>query len=263
MKARWMLAAMLALAACGQDSTVDPAAGTPGLPSLPAPLADEADTDVVETIDFVAISTYDNNWYLSAGWPGQYPPGFAVIDLDVRVQARMRPVPSDPQDVSCQLPEFANYQLWNRERVLSDGLVFFVASLKAPVTLSQDAQVEHVAESGVLETLDLVRGDVLTFLRYEGEGFMVVSFNGQTYNINESELRDISDIASVTPRTDEWARVTCLGGKQAWLLLSEVLTEPGIGPSPLSGFGESTDLSAEDVLAVREMIAFSEEAPPP
>lgn len=260
MRACWIGAAMLLLAACGQDAPVSQSGGQASLPGAPGSASSESVAPQAEVMDFAAISTYDANWYLSPGWPGEYPAGFAVVDSDVKVPARMRPVPSDPQDVTCQLPEFANYQIWNRERTLSDKLVFFVASLKAPVTLIQDAQVEHVAETGVLQTLELVSGDVLTFLRYEGEGFMVVSFNGQNYNINESELRDISDIASVVPRADEWVRVTCVGGKQAWLLYSEVLFEPGVGPSPLSGFGESFDLSPEDVSAVREMMSFQDEA---
>lgn len=263
MRACWIGAAMLALAACGQDTPANRASVPAGLPGPLDESGGGSPVPQVPAIDFAAISTYDENWDLSAGWPGEYPGGFSVVDADVKVQARMRPAPSDPQDVTCALPEFANYQLWNRDRTLNDDLVFFVASLKVPVTLSQDAQVEHVAGTGVLQTLDLARGDVLTFLRYEGEGFMIVSFNGQNYNINESELRDISDIASVVPRADEWVRVTCLGGKHAWLLYAEVLAEPGIGPSPLSVFGESADLTPEDVAAVRELMAFSEEAPSP
>lgn len=262
MRACWIGAAMLMLAACGQDAAVDASDGASGLPGLPGGATAESVEPEAEKIDFAAISDYDENWHLSPGWPGEYPGGFSVIDPDVKVPARMRPVPSDPQDVTCQLPEFANYQIWNRERTQSDNLVFFVASLRAPVTLNQDAQVEHVANSGVLQTLDLVKGDVLTFLRYEGEGFMVVSYKGVPYNINESELRDISDIASIVPRADEWVRVTCLGGKQAWLLYSEVLTEEGIGPSPLSGFGESADLTPEEVMSVREIVESSQEAPP-
>jgi hypothetical protein len=250
MRFGWMLAGMLLVAACGRDG-----AGAPGSVAEGAEAAAAgAEQAAKPAIDYAALSGYDDSWFLSAGWPGEYPPGFAVLDPDVKVPARARPNPGDPQDISCMLPQLANYQLWNNARSDEDKLEYFVATKKVPVTVLEDTVVEYIGEAGI-ESLSLKKGDQLTYLRYIGEGFTVMSFNGKEFDINEGELANVTDITNKAQDENLWVRVTCLGGKQAWLMFDEVIQETGIYPSPITGYGEAADILPGDVDAVREAVA--------
>lgn len=260
MRFGWILSAALFVAACGQGE-VPPQAGTEGVPgaeaaSIAGARAHPADAPPeTPPVDYAALSGYDGNWFLSPGWPGEYPPGFAVLDADVRVPARARPNPTDPQDITCLLPQYANYQLWNNARNDADDLDYFVATKKLPVTVLEDTEVEFVGQAGI-EKLPLKAGEQLTYLRYIGEGFTVMSFKGREFDINEGELREITDIGALENEEDLWVRVTCLGGKQAWLLFDEVVQEEGVYPSPITGYGDAKDIRPEEVETVREMMAI-------
>lgn len=256
MRFGWILSAALFVAACGQsDVAPDGAAEGPvgDEAAIVASDTGEAAAAPVET-DYAALSGYDDSWFLSPGWPGEYPPGFAVLDAEVKVPARARPNPTDPQDITCHLPQYANYQLWNNLRNDSDDLDYFVATKKLPVTVLEDTEVEFVGDAGI-EKLALKAGDQLTYLRYIGEGFTVMSFNGREFDINEGELREITDIGAIENEEDLWVRVTCLGGKQAWLLFDEVVQEKGVYPSPITGYGEAHDILPEEVENVRAMMS--------
>ena len=68
---------------------------------------------------------------------------------------------------------------------------------------------------------------------------------------NEAELRDISDIGSMPTVEDQWVRVTCEGGDQAWLLYASVIEHPGVVPSPMLAYGEASDIAPEDAEQIR------------
>jgi hypothetical protein len=249
MRFGWVLAGALILAACGQKGGAGPAAPD-GDPASAAAAAGAA-APVRPPLDYAALSGYDvASWFLSPGWPGEYPPGITVLDADVKVPARARPNPTDPQDINCLLPQYANYQLWNTARTEADNLEYFVATKKVPVNVLEDAEVEFIGEDGI-RTLSLKKGDQLTYLRYIGEGYTVMAFNGREFDINEGELSSITDIAETDLDEDLWLRVTCLGGRQAWLMFDEVIDEPGIYPSPITGYGEAVDIAPGDVETVR------------
>jgi len=253
MRFGWVLAGTLLLAACGQKDETSPGSAV----NSAAPAGVEAaasEAAVRPPLDYAGLSGYDDTWFLSPGWPGEYPPGFAVLDADVKVPARARPNPTDPQDISCILPQYANYQLWNNARTEADDLEYFVATKKVPVTVLEDTEIEFVGEEGI-EKLALKQGDELIYLRYIGEGFTVLSFNGREFDINEGELSNVTNIADASLEEDLWVRVSCLAGKQAWLMFDEVISEPGIYPSPITGYGDATDIDPADVDSVREAVA--------
>lgn len=254
MRFGWVLAGALFLAACGQKDGAGPAA--PGSDAAAAAAAAGADVAGRPPLDYAALSGYDvADWFLSPGWPGEYPPGITVLDADVKVPARARPNPTDPQDINCLLPQYANYQLWNSARAEMDNLEYFVATRKVPVNVLEDAEVEFFTDDGI-KTLSLKKGDQLTYLRYIGEGYTVMAFNGREFDINEGELSNITDIAEAELDEDLWLRVTCLGGKQAWLMFDEVIDEPGIYPSPITVYGEADDIAPGDVEAVRAAMSL-------
>ena len=274
MRKAWILALAAGLAACGQPAET-PATGpkppveTAETPdgALPAempssePIASPYDVAEAapENIDFAALAGYPETWHVSYGWPGEYPSGFVVLEQGVTVPGRARPNPRVPADISCTLPQYANYQIWNTDRVQRDSLEFIVATQIEPVTMQVDAQVETPGDTG-MQVLSLKAGDVLSYLRYLGEGFAIFGFNGQEYTINEAELRDISSITGAALEEDQWVNVACIGGTRAWLLYDEAVAEDAIVPSPIVGFGEAADILPDEVDKVRaeglEMEAF-------
>lgn len=251
MRFGWVLAGALVLAACGQETGPAPGSASEGGPGA-GPASAQSELPARPAIDYKALSGYDDGWYLSPGWPGEYPPGFAVLDADVKVPGRARPNPGDPQDVSCLLPQYANYQIWNNARTRQDQLEYFVATRKVMVNVLEDAEVEYIGASGLVP-LSLKKGDQLTYLRYVGEGYTVMSFNGQEFDINEGELHNVTDLGNAELEEDLWVRVSCLGGGNAWLMFDEVVREKGIYPSPITGYGEAADILPGDVDSVREM----------
>ena len=277
MKRAWILALAGSLVACGQP------ADTPAGGNASAPPAAEHETlqaevpesepiaspyEVAESApddrDFAALAGYPDTWYVSYGWPGEYPAGFVVLEQGVTVNGRARPNPDAPANVACTLPQYANYQIWNRERVERDSLEFIVASKIEPVTMLVDAKIETPGDEG-MQVLDLKAGDVLSYLRYLGEGFAIFGVNGQEYTINEAELRDISSMSAVSLEEDQWVEVACIGGTRAWLLYDDAIAHDEIVPSPIVGFGEASDIYPDEVDKVRaeglELEAF-QNAPP-
>jgi hypothetical protein len=247
-------AAAVVLAACGQP------ADTPDESDIIATDGAELEPENTGTTgpasdyvqpDYARLSGYGEGWYISPGWPGEYPAGFVVLDEGVTVKARARPNPAAPQDMDCTLVRLANYQLWNNPRVAADELEFFVATRTFPVTLTQDASVEFISDAGSMQTLDLKQGDQFTYLRYLGEGFAILSYEGTEYDINEAELMDVTDIQNSKGEEDEWVRVTCTGGAQPWLLYDEVVAVDGIVPSPITGYGDASDITLEQVETLR------------
>ena len=262
MKKAWILALAGSLAACGQPADT-PADGG----ATPAPVENEAlaaDMPEAEPIaspyevaesapndrDFSALAGYPDTWYVSYGWPGEYPAGFVVLEQGVTVSGRARPNPDEPANVACTLPQYANYQIWNRERVERDNLEFIVASKIEPVVMQVDANIETPGDEG-MQVLELKAGDVLSYLRYLGEGFAIFRVNGQEYTINEAELRDISSMSAVSLEEDQWVEVACIGGTRAWLLYDDAIAHDDIVPSPIVGFGEASDIYPDEVDKVR------------
>ncbi|KDA04258.1 hypothetical protein [Hyphomonas oceanitis] len=255
MKYGWILTAAILLAACGQPKDVpqesDIVAVEDHEMAQPGSLSETPQASDYVAPDFAKLSGYGEGWYISPGWPGEYPAGFVVLDESISVMGRAKPNPASPQDKACTLPQLANYQLWNNPRVSSDELEFFVATKTFPVTLNQDAQIEYISDAGSMQTLDLKQGEQLNYLRYLGEGFAILSYAGTEYDINEAELMDITDIQSTKGQEDEWLRVTCSDGSKVWLLYDEVVTVPGIVPSPITGYGDASDITLDQVEGIR------------
>ena len=264
MKKAWILALAGSLVACGQP------ADKPAGDDLSAPEVAEHDDALLAEVpeseplaspyevaesapddrDFAALAAYPDTWHVSYGWPGEYPAGFVVLEQGVTVNGRARPNPDAPANVACTLPQYANYQIWNRQRVERDHLEFIVASKIEPVVMKVDANIETPGDEG-MRVLNLKAGDVLSYLRYLGEGFAIFSFDGQEYTINEAELRDISSMTGASLEEDQWVEVACIGGTRAWILYDDAIAHDEIVPSPIVGFGEASDIYPDEVDRVR------------
>ena len=269
MKKAWILALAGGLAACGQpaggpaDTPAEIAeedvlpVEVPAEPALTSPY--EVTEAAPDNTDYAALAGYPDTWHVSYGWPGEYPAGFVVLDQGVTVPGRAKPNREAPAKISCTLPQYANYQIWNYQRARRDKLEFIVATRIEPVTMTVDASIEYPSDTG-MQILQLKTGDVLSYLRYLGEGFAIFGFEGGEYTINEAELRDISSMTNAGLMEDQWVEVACIGGTRAWLFYDEVIDEEAIVPSPIVGFGEASDILPDEVEEVRaqglEMEAF-------
>jgi hypothetical protein len=244
-----LFAAALALAACGGPRD----AADQGARSDRNENAAGRAGDAYAPPDFEAIAGYPEGWHISPGWPGPFVEGFAILESAVTVKARARPNPEAPADLSCALPALANYQAWNLARVAEDGLEFFVATETQDIEITAAADIETVTDDGS-SVLKLKAGDVLTYLQDLGDGDATVAYRGQLASIQLADLDGISNSATIEDRSDKWARVKCSGGAEAWVRLDDMLTTPGIGPSPIGRFGESADLTEDDAAQLKDQL---------
>lgn len=237
------------LAACGKPA--DPPAQAETSPAAPEAVEQIETTSRLSLSDFEALAEYSSDWTVSDTWPGEFPTGFAVLRGGVSVPARGAPKAAEPADQSCPLEALANYQAWNDMRNEQDDVQYFSASQAFPVTMTQSAQVEYVGPEGIT-TLDLSEGDQLIYQHYMAEGFAAFEYNGEQLELNEAELRDISDLSSHEVTEDQWIYLTCADGVARWVLYADALQTDGIVRSPLVGPGETGDLTeeqAEELLA--------------
>ena len=235
------------LAACG-PSEPDVAASEPSEPPAETEVASETEPSpqpLPEPEPEAATASYNEEvWYISGGWPGEYPPGFSVLDENVTLMGRKFMHEDEPKVVTCRVPQNATYQLWNSGRVESDNLEFVTVSERLEITINTDTTVDAPTDEDFTNTLDLKAGDVLTYLRYVGEGWAVMEHELTEYQIEENSLNGVSDVDKVFDGSKKdylWAQISCADDARtrAWLLFDEVIKTEGMVMSPITGFGES------------------------
>lgn len=216
----------------------------------PPPSPDEIDAQLPDH--------YASGWAVTAGWPGEYPAGFSILKDNIVLKAHSRMHPLTPTRIDCPVPQYASYQQWNFERAEKDDLNFQVATKVFKITMTKDASIEYPSDEMGYQskTLDLKIGDQLSYLRYLGEGFTIVEFEGNEYEINEGELYEVSDINNISNSGGEdlWLELNCADESKtrAWVLYDEVMRQDGVGPTPIKGYGESYDIFESEVAGILE-----------
>ena len=237
----------LVLGACGDSSPELPGTDI-GLPSAELPDANDA-MGTAQT----DIPIYNEEvWFARDAWPGEYPAGFSVIEEGVTVMVRAGMHDRLPKDIACPLPQNATYQHWNTDRVEADKLRFVSLSERFDISITENGDIFTASDSSSDEILNVKAGDEITYLYYIAEGWAMIEHNGTEYEIEEGSLSEISNIQEAANGVmDEmlWLELPC-GDVRGWLLYSEVLQEPGIVITPITGFGEARDLTEEDRQAV-------------
>lgn len=212
MKLIWIAASLLLISACTEETT----AKTP--------------------------SAYDVNWYVSDGWPGEYPQGFTILKEGVVLKGRAEMDKALPAGIDCPVPQRANYNQWNHERVKIDDLHFVSASMKFTVTVNEDVSVAAVNDEAD-ETLNLKKGETLTYLTYIAEGFALMSYKGVDYQINEADFDNKASFGSTENVEDDlWADIPCADGQRGWVLFAELQNVDGVGETEHTEYGNSSDL---------------------
>ena len=251
------------LTACGGSSSDDKS--DPALPNEPEKIAEIPAPPAAELDDPAPVTAAYNEevWYVSNGWPGEYPPGFSVLEDGVTVKGRTGMHQDVSASIDCGLPKMATYQQWNVSRAEADALEFMTVSEKLEITLTKDAALDAPTDTNFEHKLNLTAGDTLTFLRYLGEGWSIMEHAGTEYQIHEGELGEVSDIEAAAKNAADdllWVNVPCTSGERAWLLYDEALKTEGIGPTPIIGYGDARDLTDQDRLDAIEQMKWALEA---
>lgn len=210
---------------------------------------------------------YGDDWAVTGGWPGEYPAGFSILKNNTVLKAHPHMNPLTEANIECPVPKFATYQQWNHTRAEADDLDFVVATKVFTITMIKDLNIQVPDPDDLVGfkdmTLTLKSGDTLSYLRYLGEGFAIVDFKGTEYQIDEQDLRDVSDIdqASQTSTVDLWLELPCANQdkSRAWVLYDEVIRQDGVGPAPIFGYGVSQDITQKDIADIKELMAVNAE----
>lgn len=191
-----------------------------------------------------ALAAYDDGWYRAPFWPGEYPPGF-LVERTQTILVRDRADPDAPRIAECLLVENAVYHPWNFSRVQARDLIFATYSQIVPYVVTAPAEIVLYREdTGAEAVVGLEPGDRWDYLAYQAEGFFTIAYDGLVYTADQS-LIEVSE--AVEPGTDPsgsedlWLKLWCENGRRGWILLSEVLGQPGIGDPVITDFGFAED----------------------
>lgn len=228
MTARILLAASLALVAA---------------PAFAAPAAPVAsDKPAAAATAPAAPPAYDDSWYRTDGWSGEYPDGFSVLK-DITVKLRPVLSPSAERTIDCALPTKATYHPWNSARVAEQNLDFvaFTRVQDWEITTAYDA-LFYSDVDGSEYTVHFAPGDRWRYLAYYAEGTFAMEFQGKPYT-GDQGLIDASKQIGTTEGYEEWMRIDCPNNMWGWLYMRDmVIDDVTFGGPNIGEYGSSSDL---------------------
>ena len=187
-------------------------------------------------------ATYDDSWYRAPFWSGEYPDGFSVVKTTT-VQLRSMLDKDAEKSISCELPQGATYQPWNRERVEEQGLWFTSFTKIGEYKMTKPFETTLYRRSDATEVqVSLEAGDVWRYLVYFGEGAFLIEYEGEEYDGNQ-DLLDYSQQMGDAGGYEEWLRINCSNNQWGWLFMGDINLDDGTFVSPnITTYGESKDL---------------------
>lgn len=188
---------------------------------------------------------YDSSWYRAPFWSGEYPAGFSVVKRGLVVQGRTAADTKLARSVHCELPFAAVIQPWNETRNQKSQISYVTFSKITPFTAKSDFNMAVDFESPVA----VKAGEKIEYLVYLSEGYFRVRFKGVEYDQGQ-DLFDhlVEDVSKVEFQQDEWIKMKCENGKNAWLFLTDLTSVDGIGDMGpgFQGYGDVRDLTAAE-----------------
>jgi len=165
----------------------------------------------------IAYAAYDNTWYQTEFWSGEYPNGISIVAEGVALPARAAMDLDQPVTIECELPYKAVFHPWNQARAAR----YYTAAKIVPLTAKEDLTLGFEGE----EQVEVAAGDLIEYLVYGAEGSFLVRYKGKEYTADQSLLEKVSyDEQKMEAPQDEWLNVTCVGGENAWIFLRDVVT---------------------------------------
>ncbi len=198
-----------------------------------------------------AWAAYDNTWYQTEFWSGEYPNGISVREKGVVLPARAGMDPDLPVSIQCAVPFRANYHPWNSARPAK----YITAAQIIPMVANEDVKIGDKSEGQVT----VAKGELVEYLIYGSEGWFKVRYKGKEYMADQSLLEKMTyDLEKMEKPQDEWLNITCTGGENAWIFMRDLVTTDQDGnPAYPKGtdswflgfrdYGSVTDLTDEDL----------------
>jgi hypothetical protein len=203
----------------------------------------------------VPVSGYDNSWYVSDFWSGEYPPGFSVTRPDTVVRARRAMDKAAPRDVACKLPYLAVIHPWNQRRAAASQIKFLSATRIVQLIAKEQFVFEDMG-GDAKRKVEIKTGDVIEYIRNDAEGSFEARIAGKQYTAGQSVFDHVQDVADDQFIEDDWVSLACTGGSRAWIFLAELglgSDDPkaqtsgisAVGPGQ-TGYGSARDLTAAE-----------------
>lgn len=190
-------------------------------------------------------SAYDDSWYKTDFWAGEYPEGF-TIKQDVTTKIRKEPDHKTAREIECSLKKGETYHQWNEARVKSSKLEFVSLVKKVVYIIKEPASLALIDEESEKDTkINFDNGDEWTYLTYYAEGAFRMEFKGVVYTAEQSLFEVSGEKGAVGPNsiheTSEWMKLTCANGKTGWLLYEEVFKLPQLEKPEFPEYGVAID----------------------
>jgi hypothetical protein len=198
---------------------------------------------------------YDDTWFQSNFWSGEYPPGFSVTKKRTTLMARSGMDKDLPRDVACGMPYLALIHPWNKERIRKSNLQFFSATKIIKMIAKEDFDFG--------DDITVKKGEVVEYIANRAEGFFYVRIGGKPYDADQSLFHFVE-----TPTRDQFVEddrvlLTCQGGNRAYIFVYDLGVRrwsdapafvPGIsdtGPGQ-EGYGKARDLTEQEAVAMEK-----------
>lgn len=197
-----------------------------------------------------AFASYDDSFYQTDYWSGEYPTGFSVIKRGTVVAGRASMDLDAPREIRCRLPYRAVYHPWNAARKAQ----YRTASRIILLTASADFELGD----GIEERVTVKMGETLEYLMYGAEGIFSVRYQGKIYSADQGIFSSVEGFDESLLREDAWVRVSCLNRTKAWIFMGDVVSTDELGNTSylpgldvwsrgLREYGKVTDLTDKDL----------------
>ena len=203
------------------------------------------------------FAAYDNSWYQTDYWSGEYPNGFSVVKKNTVVKGRAGMDKDLAANIDCKLPYKAVFQHWNEARNKKSQVSYFTASKIVNLVAAKD--FDFPVYEG--DALKIKKGDLIEYLIYGSEGMFLVRIKGSVYEADQELFENVEAFSEDALVQDEWLQVKCENGSRAWLFMNDLVVFgsdgelkylPGLaqmGPG-LMGYGEARDLTDAEAKAL-------------
>jgi hypothetical protein len=202
-----------------------------------------------------AFARYDDTWFKSKFWSGEYPIGFSVTKRHTVVMGRADMDKDLPRDVVCEMPYLAVIHPWNKERIKKSHIQFFSATKILKFVAKDDFEFYNI---------HIKKGDVIEYIGNGAEDYFGVRVAGKPY----TAYQDLFDHVEAPDQDqfieDDWVLLTCQGSNNAYIFFPDIAVQgpkgtdglvPGIsdtGPGQDEGFGRARDLTEQEASAIEK-----------
>jgi hypothetical protein len=195
----------------------------------------------------MALADYEDAWFWSKGWSGEYPPGFSVTKSHITVMARSAMVKDMPREVACELPYLAVIHPGNPERIRKNDMQFFSATKVIKMIAKEEFDFG--------DDVEVKKGERIEYIRNLSEGDFSIRIYVETYTADQSLWAFVDKPARDQFVEEDWVLLTCQGGNSAYIFLDDVRIKgpnytlsfpPGISVAESFDGGQSRDLTEQE-----------------